>query len=57
MEVRQYFIPDFSNWKVLADGQSLQTATIDAFESAFARLKKELEVEGSKKPSCRSDEA
>jgi hypothetical protein len=27
MEVREYFIPDFSNWKVLADGQSLQTAT------------------------------
>jgi hypothetical protein len=22
-----YLIPDFSNWKVLADGQSLQTAT------------------------------
>ena len=27
MEVREYFIPDFSNWKFLADGQSLQTAT------------------------------
>lgn len=36
MEVREYFIPDFSNWKFL------QTATIDAFESAFARLKKDL---------------
>ena len=28
VEVREYFIPDFSNWKVLADGQSLQTATL-----------------------------
>jgi len=27
MEVRQYFIPDFSNWKVLADGQPLRAAT------------------------------
>jgi hypothetical protein len=27
VEVREYFTPDFSNWKVLADGQSLQTAT------------------------------
>ncbi|HEX7576471.1 MAG TPA: hypothetical protein VF430_00385 [Verrucomicrobiae bacterium] len=26
-EVREYFITDFSNWEVLADGQSLQTAT------------------------------
>ena len=43
VEVREYFIPDFSNWK------SLQTATIDAFESAFARLKKDLEAENSRK--------
>jgi uncharacterized protein YjbI with pentapeptide repeats len=34
MEVREYFIPDFSNWK-----------KHDAFESAFARLKKDLEAE------------
>ena len=34
MEVREYFIPNFSNWKVLTDGHH------DAFESAFARLKK-----------------
>ncbi len=31
VEVREYFIPDFSNWK-----------DHDAFESAFARLKKDL---------------
>jgi uncharacterized protein YjbI with pentapeptide repeats len=42
-EVREYFIPDFSNWKVLADGHPA------AFESAFARLKKDLEAENSKK--------
>jgi hypothetical protein len=34
VEVREYYIPDFSNWKVLADGHPA------AFESAFARLKK-----------------
>jgi len=28
MEVREYFIPDFSNWKVLADGQPLRAATL-----------------------------
>jgi hypothetical protein len=39
VEVREYFIPDFSNWKVLADGHPA------AFESAFARLKKDLEAE------------
>ena len=39
VEVREYFIPDFSNWK-----------NHDAFESAFARLKKDLEAENSKKP-------
>jgi hypothetical protein len=33
-----YFIPDFSNWK-----------NHDAFESAFARLKKDLEAENSTK--------
>jgi len=38
VEVREYFIPDFSNWK-----------NHDAFESAFARLKKDLEDENSKK--------
>jgi hypothetical protein len=38
VEVREYFIPDFSNWK-----------DHDAFESAFTRLKKDLEVENSKK--------
>ncbi len=37
-EVREYFIPDFSNWKDHA-----------SFESAFARLKKDLEAESSKK--------
>ena len=37
-EVRSYFIPDFSNWK-----------DHDAFESAFARLKKDLEAETLKK--------
>jgi len=38
VEVHEYFIPDFSNWK-----------DHDAFESAFARLKKDLEAENSKK--------
>jgi hypothetical protein len=38
VEVREYFIPDFSNWK-----------NHDAFESTFARLKKDLEAENSKK--------
>jgi len=36
VEVREYYIPDFSNWK-----------DHDAFESAFARLKKDLEAENS----------
>lgn len=39
VDVREYFIPDFSNWK-----------SHDAFESAFARLKKDLEAENPKKP-------
>ncbi len=39
VEVREYFIPDFSNWK-----------DHDAFECAFARLKKDLEAKNSKKP-------
>ena len=38
VELREYFIPDFSNWK-----------SHDAFESAFARLKKDLEAENSNK--------
>ena len=38
VEVREYFIPDFSNWK-----------NHDAFESAFARLKIDLEAENLKK--------
>ncbi|MGA2240960.1 MAG: toll/interleukin-1 receptor domain-containing protein [Verrucomicrobiota bacterium] len=38
VEVREYFIPDFSNWK-----------DHDAFESAFARLKKDLEAENSRR--------
>jgi hypothetical protein len=38
VEVREYFIPDFSNWK-----------NHDAFESAFARLKKDLEAENLKR--------
>ena len=42
VEVREYFIPDFSNWKVLAGSHH-------AFESAFVRLKKDLEAENSKK--------
>jgi TIR domain/Pentapeptide repeats (8 copies) len=37
-EVRKYHIPDFSNWK-----------DHDAFESAFSRLKKDLEAENSQK--------
>ena len=43
VEVREYFIPDFSNWKVLTDGHPA------AFESAFTRLKNDLEAENSKK--------
>jgi hypothetical protein len=43
VEVREYFMPDFSNWKVLADGHHA------AFESAFARWKKDLEAENSRK--------
>ena len=35
VEVREYFAPDFSNWK-----------NHDAFESAFARLQKDLKEEG-----------
>jgi uncharacterized protein YjbI with pentapeptide repeats len=38
VEVREYFIPDFSNWK-----------THDAFESAFIRLRKDLETENAKR--------
>ncbi len=38
VEVREYFIPDFSNWK-----------NHDAFESAFVRLKKDLEAENSRR--------
>lgn len=37
-EVRQYFIPDFSNWKIHDD-----------FEPAFARLLKDLKAEGRAK--------
>lgn len=36
VEVREYFIPDFSNWK-----------DHDAFEAAFARLQKDLKAENS----------
>jgi len=39
VEVREYFIPDFSNWKVLADDHT----------AAFARLKKDLEAENSRR--------
>lgn len=35
-EIRQYFIPDFSNWK-----------DHDSFEAAFARLLKDLKAEAS----------
>ncbi|MGA2140188.1 MAG: toll/interleukin-1 receptor domain-containing protein [Verrucomicrobiia bacterium] len=38
VEVREYFIPDFLNWK-----------DHDAFEAAFARLLKDLRAEDSKK--------
>lgn len=38
VEVREYFIPDFSNWK-----------NHDAFEAAFAKLLKDLRAEDSKK--------
>jgi len=41
--------PRLFQLEVFADGQSLQTATIDAFESAFARLKKDLEAENSRR--------
>jgi hypothetical protein len=34
VELREYFIPDFSNWK-----------SHDAFESAFVRLLKDLRAE------------
>ncbi|MGA2178396.1 MAG: hypothetical protein ABSH15_02270 [Verrucomicrobiota bacterium] len=34
VELREYFIPDFSNWK-----------DHDAFEAAFARLQKDLKEE------------
>jgi hypothetical protein len=40
VEVREYYIPDFSNWK-----------NHDVFESSFARLKKDVEAENSKKSS------
>jgi len=36
VEIREYFIPDFSNWK-----------DNDAFEAAFARLLNDLRAEGS----------
>jgi hypothetical protein len=39
-EVRQYFIPDFSNWK-----------DHDAFEKAFDRLLRDLRAEENSKPS------
>ncbi|HZT57247.1 MAG TPA: toll/interleukin-1 receptor domain-containing protein [Pyrinomonadaceae bacterium] len=39
-EVRQYFIPDFSNWK-----------EHDAFEKAFERLLRDLRDEENRKPS------
>lgn len=35
-EIREYFIPDFSNWK-----------QHDAFEAAFARLLRDLRAAGS----------
>ena len=38
VEVREYFIPDFSNWK-----------DHDAFEKSFARLLQDLRAEESKK--------
>jgi len=38
VEVREYFIPDFSNWK-----------DRDAFEKSFARLLQDLRAEESKK--------
>jgi hypothetical protein len=37
VELREYFIPDFSNWK-----------NHDAFEAAFTRLKKDLEAENQR---------
>jgi hypothetical protein len=37
VELREYFIPDFSNWK-----------DHDAFEAAFARLLKDLKTEAEK---------
>ena len=40
VEVREYFIPDFSNWK-----------DHDAFEAAFARLQKDLKAEAKPSPS------
>jgi len=36
VEIREYFIPDFSNWK-----------EHDAFEAAFARLLEDLKAEES----------
>ena len=39
VEVREYFIPDFSNWK-----------DHDAFESAFARLLRDLRAEENQRP-------
>jgi hypothetical protein len=38
VEVREYFIPDLSNWK-----------DHDAFEAAFAKLQKDLKAEGKPK--------
>jgi hypothetical protein len=43
VEVREYFIPDFSNWK-----------DHDSFEKAFDRLQKDLKAEGPLKPSSRA---
>jgi hypothetical protein len=40
VEVREYFIPDFSNWK-----------DHDGFEAAFARLQKDLKAEDKPSPS------
>ncbi len=42
VEVREYFIPDFTNWK-----------DNDAFEAAFDRLQKDLKVAGHSAPSRR----
>lgn len=46
VEVREYFIPDFSNWK-----------NHDTFETAFARLLKDLKTEETKPKTCRAEGA